>query len=107
MKLIVAVVVLCLCCVVGASENKIQYILYSQEGCAPCNKMKAALKDLAVVWVEGIHNANDGVTANPTLVIIQDGVEIKRIVGYTTKENFEKELAIDHCVPVVKAACVK
>ena len=89
-------------CMFAQAEDKIQYVLYSQDNCPPCVAMKAALKEMGITYIEGVRNQYDGVTTTPTLVILKNNIEVKRVVGFTAKDTLEKELAIEHCVPETK-----
>lgn len=79
------------------------YILFTSPNCVPCEGMKVALKEMNITWVRGEVRPNDGsgITTMPTLVVIDEGGhERKRIVGFTTKEELQKQLIIAPAVRV-------
>lgn len=85
------------------------YILFTSPNCVPCEEMKAALKELKIEWVRGEVRPNDGsgIITMPTLVVIDEGGhELKRVVGFTTKEELQKQLIIAPSVPIVTRGVV-
>lgn len=81
------------------AEDKVEYVLYTKANCGPCERLKVAVAQIGLKTVEGILNKNDGITQVPVIVILVNGIEQKRIVGFTTKEKLEADLLIEHCVP--------
>lgn len=85
--------------------NKIKVVDFYADWCGPCKMMAPAIDQLAKelpnvtfekVNVDAVESSAKamGIQSIPTLIIFKDGVEVKRMVGFTTKEKLLKEIAI-------------
>lgn len=70
--------------------------IYSAEWCGPCKQLKAVLPSVDLVDVNLLQidveawkdeAKSDNVRSVPTLILLEDGVEIKRKTGAMTKDQ--------------------
>ena len=89
------------------TETKTGIVLvdFYADWCRPCKMMKPILEELATSYKGKIVIASVNTEQNKTLarqynisgipcmVVLEDGKEVKRIIGYHTKDQMDKELS--------------
>jgi thiol-disulfide isomerase/thioredoxin len=84
---------------VGAEKPPLSILVISKTGCGPCMHLAAELKahgdDLNWdIWKDApsVEAKYGGVTAYPTILLLRDGKEVSRRVGYTSIEELRRWL---------------
>jgi thioredoxin-like negative regulator of GroEL len=71
-----------------------EYIFFKMPNCNPCNQLKPIMEQFDnVIFIDASEDFEKALEYNirkaPTVVILEEGVEIKRFSGFKTKQEIE------------------